>query len=56
MKFALFIISIVAALATSCQSASGQTFTDNTFAVHAEMMGERPANTRPKTLLSAIKA
>jgi hypothetical protein len=40
MKFALFIISIVAALATSCQSASGQTFTENTFAVHAELMGE----------------
>jgi len=40
MKFALFIISIVAALATSCQSASGQTFTENRFNVHAEMMAE----------------
>lgn len=42
MKFALFIISIVAALATSCQSASGQTFTENRFNVHAEMMAEQP--------------
>ena len=43
MKFALFIISVFAALATSCQSASGQTgqtFNENRFNVHAELMAE----------------
>jgi len=43
MKVYIFLISVFAALATSCSNASGQTgqtFAENTFAVHAEMMGE----------------
>jgi hypothetical protein len=50
MKFALFIISIVAALATSCSNASGQTFTENRFSVHAELMAEQPRQITAKNV------
>ena len=40
MKVYIFLISIFAALATSCSNASGQTFTENRFNVHAELMAE----------------
>lgn len=50
MKVYIFLISIVAALATSCQSASGQTFTENRFNVHAEMMAEQPRQITAKNV------
>jgi len=43
MKVYIFLISVFAALATSCSNASGQTgqtFTENRFNVHAELMAE----------------
>jgi hypothetical protein len=53
MKVYIFLISIFAALATSCSNASGQTgqvFTENRFNVHAEMMAEQPRQITAKNV------
>ena len=53
MKVYIFLISIVAALATSCSNASGQTgqaFPESRFNVHAELMGEQPRQRTAKNV------
>jgi len=53
MKVYIFLISVLAALATSCSNASGQTgqtFTENRFNVHAEMMAEQPRQITAKNV------